>query len=154
MKRVSRNLKPHTFGNTIFDNFFGTDFYVPLQASKGGSVGTYPATNIINTKDQYLVELSVPGYQKEDFLIEIDKGVLTIAAANKETDDKGGALGTGGFCGLRSFFVNCCSFFNRIKSRTFPRGASVKALFPPEINACIPHTSRNVITTASNNPMP
>ncbi len=89
MKRVSRNWKPHTFGNTIFDNFFGTDFYVPLQASKGGSVGTYPATNIINTKDQYLVELSVPGYQKEDFLIEIDKGVLTIAAANKETDDKG-----------------------------------------------------------------
>lgn len=89
MKRVSRNLKPHTFGNTIFDNFFGTDFYVPLQASKGGSVGTYPATNIINTKDQYLVELSVPGYQKDDFLIEIDKGVLTIAAANKETDDKG-----------------------------------------------------------------
>ena len=33
--------------------------------------------------------MSVPGYQKEDFLIEIDKGVLTIAAANKETDDKG-----------------------------------------------------------------
>ena len=39
-----------------------------------------PAVNISGEKDQYVLEFSVPGYQKDQFSITSDDGLLTVKA--------------------------------------------------------------------------
>lgn len=56
------------FTDDFFTNFFSEDL---------------PATNVSETKKAYNLELSVPGFDKEDFKIEVDKNILRISA-NKE----------------------------------------------------------------------
>jgi HSP20 family protein len=40
--------------------------------------------NIIETKDNYELEFNVPGRNKEDFKITVDKNVLTVSYEKKE----------------------------------------------------------------------
>jgi len=73
---------------SMFDKFFtdGEDFYKEL--SKGTSV---PAVNVVESADNYQVEVAVPGKNKEDFKVEIDNHVLCISSENeeeKETEEK------------------------------------------------------------------
>ncbi len=44
----------------------------------------YPQANVLETKDAYHLELNVPGRNKEDFKISVDKGELTIQFEQKE----------------------------------------------------------------------
>ena len=46
-----------------------------------------PPANILETKEGYLVELSVPGRAKEDFQIKLEKGLLTVSFNKKEASD-------------------------------------------------------------------
>jgi HSP20 family protein len=43
-----------------------------------------PAVNILERKDDFIIELAVPGMNKNDFKLEVDKGVLSISAEKKE----------------------------------------------------------------------
>lgn len=74
-----RNFLPSLFniGDDFFTNFF-----------EGSSL---PAANIVENNKEFRVELSVPGFDKEDFKIEVEKNVLVISAnkeANKEEKDE------------------------------------------------------------------
>jgi len=48
---------------------------------------TSPATNIIDRADDFLIELAAPGYQKQDFNIELDHNRLTISAERKQDEN-------------------------------------------------------------------
>jgi HSP20 family protein len=68
--------------NNIFDellnefpSFWGRD----MKSSFG-----LPATNIAETTDAYHMELLVPGRNKEDFKIDVDRNILTISFETKE----------------------------------------------------------------------
>lgn len=54
---------------------------------------TAPAVNILETEDNFEVELAVPGMKKDDFAIDLEKNVLTISAEDKveteENEDEG-----------------------------------------------------------------
>lgn len=43
----------------------------------------YPPVNITDKEKMYLVELSVPGYEKADFAIKLDNNILTVSADAK-----------------------------------------------------------------------
>ncbi len=48
-----------------------------------------PAVNVAENEHQYELELSAPGFNKEDFKIELNKGVLTISGThNSESEQK------------------------------------------------------------------
>lgn len=70
---------------SIFNDDFYTDFFDESRL---------PATNVTETNDAFKVELSVPGFDKDKFNIEIHHNVLTITGKvedNKEeksADDK------------------------------------------------------------------
>ncbi len=71
--------------NNLFDEFFGN---LPAAWSKepGWNV---PAVNIHETNDAYLLELAAPGLNKEDFKINLEKGLLTISYEKKtEVENK------------------------------------------------------------------
>jgi len=60
------------FWNT--DNFFEKPFF---------NGETLPAVNIRETKDNYEVEVAVPGFKKDDFKVTTENGLLTISAETK-----------------------------------------------------------------------
>lgn len=43
----------------------------------------YPPVNITDKEKMYLVELSVPGFEKSDFAIKLDNNILTVSADAK-----------------------------------------------------------------------
>lgn len=45
---------------------------------------SFPAVNISETKDFYELEFNVPGRNKEDFKITVDKNILTVSFDKKE----------------------------------------------------------------------
>ncbi len=49
-----------------------------------GSRMNFPAVNISETKDIYELEFNVPGRNKEDFKITVDKNILTVSFDKKE----------------------------------------------------------------------
>ena len=51
---------------TVFNDFFDNDFMPRANA-------TAPAINVIETQDEYTVELAAPGLKKEDFNVNINE---------------------------------------------------------------------------------
>ncbi len=66
--------------NTFFDEFFNE---LPAFGKTVNNIFS-PAVNILETADAYHLELNAPGRNKEDFSINLDKGLLTISYEKKE----------------------------------------------------------------------
>jgi HSP20 family protein len=82
MTLVKFNNKPVKNFDSFFDDFFtNLPFNTPALA---GNASKVPAVNIHETKDAYHLELNAPGRQKEDFTINVDKGLLTIGYEKKQ----------------------------------------------------------------------
>ena len=70
--------------NNLMDDFFATvpsifrdDFVTP-------SFRSFTPVNIKETENDYVLEVVAPGFQKEDFKINLDNNTLTISAEKKE----------------------------------------------------------------------
>ncbi|PHN04692.1 Hsp20/alpha crystallin family protein [Flavilitoribacter nigricans] len=64
----------------LFDDFFRFD--VPA-AAKGK---THPAVNILEGEQDFQLEFLVPGWEKTDFNIQVEKNILTVAAELKQAE--------------------------------------------------------------------
>ncbi|WP_050708791.1 Hsp20/alpha crystallin family protein, partial [Dysgonomonas sp. HGC4] len=47
-----------------------------------------PAANVVENKDEFRVELSVPGFNKDDFNVEVEKNVLIISAKQESKQEE------------------------------------------------------------------
>ena len=64
----------------VFNDFFNTDFMPKASA-------TAPAINVMESDNDYTVELAAPGLEKEDFMVNInDEGNLVIKMEQKKED--------------------------------------------------------------------
>jgi HSP20 family protein len=70
--------------NNFFDEFFNE---LPAFGKTVNNLFS-PAVNIVETPDAYHLELNVPGRNKEDFNISVDKGLLSISYEKKEEEKK------------------------------------------------------------------
>ncbi len=68
--------------NNLFDEFFGG---FPAHRENNWQV---PAVNIHETPEAYHLELVAPGLNKEDFKINLEKGLLTIGYEKKNEQVK------------------------------------------------------------------
>ncbi len=67
---------------SVFNDFFDTDFMPRINA-------TAPAINVIETENDYKVELAAPGMKKEDFLVHINnEGNLSIKMESKKENEQ------------------------------------------------------------------
>ena len=48
----------------------------------------FPPVNIIESNEEYQIEMNVPGRKKEEFKISVDKNILTVAYSNKIEESK------------------------------------------------------------------
>lgn len=76
MTLVKQNYR--TF-NDLFDDFFGASYNVPGKQN-GLNV---PPVNIHETDDGFHLEVFAPGLKKEDFKVNLEKGLLTISYEKK-----------------------------------------------------------------------
>lgn len=89
----------------LWDEMFGRDPFFTGEDSK------IMKTDIKEKKDKYLIEMDLPGYEKENIKIEIDDGYLNIHAtvntSNDENDDDGEFVRKERYFGecSRSFYV-------------------------------------------------
>lgn len=69
----------------LFEDLFGDNFF------KNDLATHMPAVNVSKENDALHLELSAPGFTKEDIKVEVDNGVLTISGTHKvenEAKDK------------------------------------------------------------------
>ena len=51
--------------------------------------GTVPPANIVETADDFRIEMQVPGYGKEDIKIKVEDSILTVTAELGEGEESG-----------------------------------------------------------------
>ena len=69
------------------ENFFSEtdDFFKTWNWDKGLDV---PAMNVKEEKEFFMIDVAAPGMKKEDFKIEVDRGVLMISAITEEKKEE------------------------------------------------------------------
>lgn len=74
---------PARYGYRNFDDLF--NWFSDGFAANNCTV--CPASNIIETKDSFRIELSVPGFDKKDFRINVENDHLTISSEREEKQE-------------------------------------------------------------------
>lgn len=79
------------FGEKIspfFDDFFrpATEFFE--TGGLWGRIMKTPAVNIMETKNEYIISVAVPGMKKEDFKIDVEGNILTISCEKEESKEE------------------------------------------------------------------
>ncbi len=75
VKTRSRNMHPTSLYNP-FDRFFRNDL---LNLWEDDTLSTVPSINITEEKENYKIEMALPGLKKEDFDIQVDDNLMTIS---------------------------------------------------------------------------
>jgi len=68
------------------DDFFGKDFIANFFEPQTG-INT-PAVNIVETKNEYRIEVAAPGLDKNDFKIELENNMLRISSTKEDTHNE------------------------------------------------------------------
>lgn len=81
--RRSRSLYP---SSSLLRDFFDSDWPVfGWAGNNGDGEGWIPAANVKENENSYIVELSTPGYSKQDIQVEVDaNNVLHIRGEHRE----------------------------------------------------------------------
>lgn len=66
----------------FFNNYWNNDFFNNFFD------GGVPATNVVENKKEFKIQVSTPGLSKEDFKIEVDKNILSIFAEKEIRKDE------------------------------------------------------------------
>ena len=86
----------------LFDDFFKDDFFQKKETS-------LMKTDIKETKDNYLIEMDLPGYDKDNINLSLKDGYLSISAKVEKEDnsEEEKFVRRERFCGecSRSFYV-------------------------------------------------
>ena len=133
---VPRN---NNLGVSLFDNMFDDFFKDPFFARN--NVAKVMKTDIQEKDNNYILDMDLPGYDKEDVKAQLKDGYLTITAQkntnNEQKDEQGNYIRRERYCGKcsRSFYVGDsikeedikANFNNGILELTFPKEVEQKA---------------------------
>ena len=64
--------------HSVFSDLFDGNF-----DRSQGHPSKYPAVDVLESKDSYLVRAELPGMKKEDIKVEVNEGTLTISGESK-----------------------------------------------------------------------
>lgn len=73
----------------MFDDFFKPwNEWFDNGSSLFNRMLTVPAVNIVENKNEYVVSMSVPGFKKEDFKINLESNMLTISSEKEVSKEE------------------------------------------------------------------
>ncbi len=97
---------------SLIDDVLKGDFYTDRTA------GFLPAVNISENKENFTIELSVPGFKKEDFDVKVNENELTVSAEYKIENTEA----------EKNFTKREFSFTSFKRSFTLPETANVESI--------------------------
>ena len=101
-------LMPSIFGENLIDDFFGFDY--PTREFQRFHTDSLMNTDVRENENGYELEISLPGYKKEDIKAQLKDGYLTINAAtsqnNEEKDEN-----TGKYIRRERYYGSCSRSF-------------------------------------------
>jgi HSP20 family protein len=74
--------------NTFFDDFLTKDFFDNRWSNFSDTGTTIPSVNIVESQDDFQVEMAAPGMTKNDFNVELDNDTLTISSEKEDTQEE------------------------------------------------------------------
>lgn len=78
---------------SLFDDLFTRDWVDSSRANWRDSGATLPAVNVMETSDDFRIEVAAPGMKRGDFRVELDNNVLTISSQREEQSEEKGPKG-------------------------------------------------------------
>jgi HSP20 family protein len=69
--------------DSLLNSFMGGDFFINESGLYCGNQ-SLPAINVLESDDEYKIEIAAAGLQKDDFSIEFNNGRLTVSAKKSE----------------------------------------------------------------------
>ena len=72
---------------SLFEDFFNRDWLDSSLATWRDSGATLPAVNVMETNDDFRIEVAAPGMKRGDFKVELDNNVLTISSHREEKSE-------------------------------------------------------------------
>lgn len=78
---------------SLIDNLMSRDWLDWTSSNFSITNTTLPAVNVIESENDYQIEVAAPGMKKEDFKIDLDNNQLTISSEKKseKKDEKKGS---------------------------------------------------------------
>ncbi|NOZ47796.1 MAG: Hsp20/alpha crystallin family protein [Chlorobi bacterium] len=77
---------PRLRNKSLLDEFFNTSFYPSLFDDEVRY--DTPAVNIVEEKDNFIIDVAAPGLDKKDFHIDLDNYVLTVSSKKEEKKEE------------------------------------------------------------------
>jgi HSP20 family protein len=105
-----------------------------------------PAVNIMDEKDAYCLDMAVPGMKKDDFRIDIDGNMLTIASEKETKKEEKDRKFTRREYGFRSFSRSFTlpEEVNREKINAVYADGILKLTIPKKERSVKPEVSRHI----------
>lgn len=85
MSLIKRSDYWPSLGGSLLSDFFNDDRFPDSSWGGGRSM---PAVNIKENEKNYEVEVAAPGYDKKDFHVSLDHGLLTVSAEKRAEKEK------------------------------------------------------------------
>jgi HSP20 family protein len=74
----------------LVEEFFNGDLFPRFLDAE--SKQSLPAVNIIESKEDYRIDLAAPGLNKEDFKVNLENNVLTVSSEKEEKQEEDGKV--------------------------------------------------------------
>lgn len=83
MNTIKQNT-PATSGNALLKSFLSDEFFNWPAKAHNVNRSSLPPVNIIETDEQFTIDVVAPGLTKEDFTIEVEDNILSVATSKKK----------------------------------------------------------------------
>lgn len=83
IKRKKEDILPMFKRNFLNTRLLGNDI-LDLENDFWNGSATVPLANISETKNEFRVDLCIPGFKRDDFKVEIENGILSVSSEKKE----------------------------------------------------------------------
>ncbi len=143
---------PSIFGENLFDEFFsdpfGKNFFGGHDPLYGKHARNLMKTDVKETDSQYVLDIDLPGFKKDEVSIELNDGYLTVSAAKgldkDEQDENGRYIRRERYSGqcARSFYVG--ELRPEDISAKYEDGI-LKLTFPKQVQRQMPASNRIAI---------
>src|SRR5688500_12993520 len=78
---------------SLFEDFLNRDWLDSSLDNWRASGATLPAVNVMESNDDFRIEVAAPGMKRSDFKVELDNNVLTISSQREDKHEEKDANG-------------------------------------------------------------
>lgn len=71
---------------SLFEELMGRDLMQRLLDDE--AMPTMPAVNVVETNESFQIEVAAPGFEKKDFMVNLENNILTISTEKQEKIEK------------------------------------------------------------------